>query len=120
MIFVLRTRTWVPGCLGERSREAWAASPGWDASQGLPCWVPAPNYNAQLGSLPLADPFEFALTFMSMSRGCRFFIVWGSILGPSWGHFWSWGGTEKGGGPQEEEEEETKEKTEPQPGGEEK
>ena len=28
MIFMFRTRTWVPGCLGGRSRGAWAASPG--------------------------------------------------------------------------------------------
>ena len=28
MIFMFRTHTWVPGCLGGRSRGAWAASPG--------------------------------------------------------------------------------------------
>ena len=28
MIFMFRTRAWVPGCLGGRSRGAWAASPG--------------------------------------------------------------------------------------------
>ena len=28
MVFVFGTRAWVPGCLGGRSREAWAAFPG--------------------------------------------------------------------------------------------
>ena len=58
MIFMFRTRTWVPGCLGGRSRGAWAASPGLlGRLPGAPRGgVPAPNYKAQLVSLPLVDP----------------------------------------------------------------
>ena len=61
MIFVFRTRTWVPGCLGERSRGAWAASPGpLGRLPGAP-WGggPDPNSSAQ----KVASPLGFGIVF---------------------------------------------------------
>ena len=79
---MFRTRTWVPGCLGGRSRGAWAASPGLlGRLPGAPRGgVPAPNYKGQLSSIPVVDPSN---SHQNLSRfWCQFLVVLGSILGP--------------------------------------
>ena len=97
MIFVFRMRAWVPGCLGGRSREAWAASPGsLGRIPGAP-WggVPAQCLRVVGGHAPL----ELASKIMSilMSIFGRFGVDLGSLLGVIFGPSgafsllsWSW------------------------------
>ena len=76
-------RTWVPGCL-------WEAGPGvpgplpWAPGahpRGLPGGVPAQCLRARSRPAPL-DSHQKSCRFC-----CRFLVVLGSILGPSWGSF---------------------------------
>ena len=84
--YVFRTRAWVPGGLGGRSRGAWAASPGLlghlpEAPQG---GSRAQTTRANL--IPRA--FKFAAKFMSilMSVFNSFGVDLGSLLGVIFGH----------------------------------
>ena len=62
---MFRTRAWVPGGLGGRSRGAWAASPGLlGRLPGAP-WGggPGPNYKAQNVLSPLGFRIIFYIDF---------------------------------------------------------
>ena len=83
MIFMFRTRTWVPGCLGGRSRGAWAASPGLlGRLPGAPQGGSRPQTTRPN---PVYRPFEFASKFMSMFMSI--FGHSGLDLGSLWGSF---------------------------------
>ena len=70
MIFMFTTRTWVPGCLGGRSRGAWAASPGsLGRLPGAPWGGPGPNSSAQNWASPLGFGIVFYINFDANSTG---------------------------------------------------
>ena len=86
MFYVYRTRAWVPGCLGGRSREAWAASPG---ALGRIPGAPWGGVPAQcLRAVGRSAPLELASKIMSilMSIFGRFGVDLGSLLGVIFGH----------------------------------
>ena len=79
--YVFRTRMWVPGCLGGRSRGAWAASPG---SLGRLPGAPWGGVPAQcLRPVGRRAPLELAskITSILMSIFGRFGVDLGSLLG---------------------------------------
>ena len=84
MIFVFRTRTCVPGCLGGRSRGAWAASPGslgrlpgapWG---GVPAQCLRPTYGCAPPWIRIKNHVDFDVDFWSF---------WGRSWVPLGGHF---------------------------------
>ena len=81
---MFRTRTWVPGCLGGRSRGAWAASPGLlGRLPGAPRGgVPAPNYKGQSPPSTLRIRIKNHVDF-----DVDIWSLWGRSWGPLGGHF---------------------------------
>ena len=82
---MFRTRTWVPGGLGGRSRGAWAASPGplWRLTGGSPGGGTGPNYKAHFSSWHPYYMSNFDVDFEVVfgSFWCRLGPLLGSLLG---------------------------------------
>ena len=85
--YVFRTRTWVPGGLGGRSRGAWAASPGsLGCLPGAP-WGGVPAQTVRAVSRKALLVFASFFVSILMSFFDRLGVVLGSVLGVIFGHF---------------------------------
>ena len=83
---MFRTRAWVPGCLRAvpwcQGRLPWAPGAPLGGSQG----APGPKLQGPLSVTSPCRPFQIGIKIY-VDFWFRCLIVWGSILGASWGSF---------------------------------